>query len=75
MRTTGENRARSQQALRGVGKLVVRNYLERCAAQAIKSGREEVCLMSFQPHPLTREGEDDAGFEVSLSPAKEQGLA
>lgn len=30
-----------QQAMRGVGKLVVRNYLERCAAQAIKSGREQ----------------------------------
>ena len=33
--------AAAQQALRGVGKLVVRNYLERCAAQAIKSGREQ----------------------------------
>ncbi len=33
--------AAAQQALRGVGKLVVRNYLERCASQAIKSGREE----------------------------------
>ncbi len=32
--------AATQQALRGVGKLVVRNYLERCAAQAIKNGRE-----------------------------------
>ena len=33
--------AAAQQALRGVGKLVVRNYLERCASQAIKSGHEE----------------------------------
>ncbi len=33
--------AAAQQALRGVGKLVVRNYLERCATHAIKSGREE----------------------------------
>lgn len=31
----------AQQALRGVGKLVVRNYLERCAKKAIRSGREE----------------------------------
>ena len=33
--------AAAQQALRGVGRLMVRNYLERCASQAIKSGREE----------------------------------
>ncbi len=33
--------ATAQQAMRGVGKLVVRNYLERCASQAIKSGREQ----------------------------------
>ena len=33
--------AAAQQALRGVGKLVVRNYLERCALSAIKSGHEE----------------------------------
>ena len=33
--------AAAQQALRGVGKLVVRNYLERCALSAIKSGDEE----------------------------------
>jgi DNA-binding FrmR family transcriptional regulator len=33
--------AAAQQAMRGVGKLVVRNYLERCASQAIKSGREQ----------------------------------
>ena len=33
--------AAAQQALRGVGKLVVRNYLERCASTAIKSGRED----------------------------------
>lgn len=31
----------AQQALRGAGKLVVRNYLERCASSAIKNGREE----------------------------------
>lgn len=33
--------AAAQQALRGVGRLMVRNYLERCASQAIKSGRDE----------------------------------
>ena len=33
--------AAAQQALRGVGKLVVRNYLEQCALSAIKSGHEE----------------------------------
>ena len=33
--------AASQQALRGVGKLMVRNYLERCAAEGLKSGREQ----------------------------------
>ncbi len=33
--------AAAQQALRGVGKLVVRNYLERCASTAIKSGQQE----------------------------------
>ena len=33
--------AAARQALRGVGKLVVRNYLERCASQAIKKGREQ----------------------------------
>lgn len=33
--------AASQQALRGVGKLVVRNYLERCALSAIQSGRQD----------------------------------
>ena len=30
-----------QQALRGVARLMTRNYLERCAATAIKAGREE----------------------------------
>jgi len=54
MKTTGENRARSQQALRAVGKLVVRNYLERCAAQAIKSSREEECLLMDIIFTLTR---------------------
>jgi len=33
--------AAAHQALRGVGKVVVRNYLERCASQAIKNGREQ----------------------------------
>ena len=33
--------AAAQQALRGVGKLMVRNYLERCAAEGLKSGREQ----------------------------------
>ena len=31
----------AQEALRGVGRLTVRNYLERCAAVAIREGREE----------------------------------
>lgn len=31
----------AQEALRGVGRVMVRNYLERCAASAIKAGREE----------------------------------
>lgn len=30
----------AQEALRGVGRVMVRNYLERCAGAAIKSGRE-----------------------------------
>lgn len=30
----------AQEALRGVGRVMVRNYLERCAAAAIKGGRE-----------------------------------
>jgi len=30
-----------QEALRGVGKIVVRNYLERCATNAIRSGDSE----------------------------------
>lgn len=33
--------AAAQEALRGVGRLMVRNYLERCAAAAIKAGREQ----------------------------------
>lgn len=31
----------TQEALRGVGRLMVRNYLERCASAAIKAGREQ----------------------------------
>lgn len=31
----------AQEALRGVGRVMVRNYLERCAASAIRAGREE----------------------------------
>jgi DNA-binding FrmR family transcriptional regulator len=31
----------AQQALRGVGRLMVRNYLERCASAGIKAGREQ----------------------------------
>jgi DNA-binding FrmR family transcriptional regulator len=31
----------TQEALRGVGRLMVRNYLERCAAAAIKAGHEQ----------------------------------
>lgn len=33
--------AAAQEAMRGVGRLVVRNYLERCAARAIRAGREQ----------------------------------
>lgn len=31
----------TQEALRGVGRLMVRNYLERCASVAVKAGREK----------------------------------
>jgi DNA-binding FrmR family transcriptional regulator len=31
----------AQEALRGAGRVMVRNYLERCAAAAIKAGREQ----------------------------------
>jgi DNA-binding FrmR family transcriptional regulator len=30
----------AQEALRGVGRVMTRNYLERCAATAIRAGRE-----------------------------------
>lgn len=30
----------AQEALRGVGRVMARNYLERCATEAIKAGRE-----------------------------------
>jgi DNA-binding FrmR family transcriptional regulator len=33
--------AAAQEALRGVGRLMVRNYVERCAAAAIRAGRPE----------------------------------
>jgi len=33
--------AATQEALRGAGRVMVRNYLERCAAAAIKAGREQ----------------------------------
>lgn len=33
--------AAAQEALRGVSRLMVRNYIERCASAAIKAGREE----------------------------------
>jgi DNA-binding FrmR family transcriptional regulator len=33
--------AAAQQALRGVGKLMTRNYLETCATEAFKQGREQ----------------------------------
>lgn len=33
--------AAAQEALRGVGRVMVRNYLERCAAAGIKAGREQ----------------------------------
>ena len=31
----------AQEALRGAGRVVVRNYLERCAATASRAGREQ----------------------------------
>jgi len=31
----------AQEALRGAGRVIVRNYLERCASAAIKAGREQ----------------------------------
>lgn len=31
----------AQEALRGAGRVMVRNYLERCAAAGIKAGREQ----------------------------------
>ena len=31
----------AQEALRGAGRVMVRNYLERCATAAIKEGREQ----------------------------------
>jgi len=31
----------AQEALRGAGKVMVRNYLERCASAGIKAGREQ----------------------------------
>ena len=31
----------AQEALRSAGRVVVRNYLERCASTAIKAGREQ----------------------------------
>lgn len=33
--------AAAQEALRGAGRVMVRNYLETCASAAIKSGREQ----------------------------------
>ena len=33
--------AAAQEAIRGVSRLMVRNYIERCASAAIKAGREE----------------------------------
>lgn len=48
-RMLGENRpcveiltqiSAAQEALRGAGRVMVRNYLERCATTAIKEGRE-----------------------------------
>ena len=31
----------AQEAIRGVGRVMVRNYLQRCAAEALKAGREQ----------------------------------
>jgi len=36
------------EALRGVGKVIVRNYLHNCAAEAIRSGNEERAENAYQ---------------------------
>lgn len=39
--------AASQEALRAAGKLMVRNYLERCVTQGIKAGQAEETYEQF----------------------------
>jgi len=38
----------AQEALRGAGKLMVRNYMERCATAGIKAGREKEVYDTFE---------------------------
>ncbi len=39
--------AAAQEALRGAGKLMVRNYMEKCATEGIKAGREKEVYDEF----------------------------
>ena len=40
--------ASAQEALRGVGKIMVRNYLEKCATNALRSGNDEEAERVYQ---------------------------
>jgi DNA-binding FrmR family transcriptional regulator len=40
--------AAAHEALRGAGKLMVRNYVERCATEGIKAGREKEVYDGFE---------------------------
>jgi len=39
--------AAAQEALRGAGKLMVRSYMEKCAAEGIRAGREKEVYDEF----------------------------
>ena len=39
--------AAAQEALRGAGKLMVRNYMEKCATEGIRAGREQEVYDEF----------------------------
>ncbi len=39
--------AAAQEALRGAGKLMVRNYMEKCAAEGIRAGRQQEVYDEF----------------------------
>ena len=40
----------AQEAIRGVGRVMARNYLERCASAAIKAGREREVYDQVMDH-------------------------